>query len=388
MIKTDAQKKALTLVIHSLSAGGAEKIMSILANYWADEGNRVTLITMADTPPFYALNKRVNFRPLGLAEASKNWLVAMFNSLKRLLILHRAIVVSNPDVVISFMDRQNVLTLLATRGLKLPVVVCEHTEPGRAALSKIWQKLRFWTYPVSSAVVVLTDTAQNFFPANIRKKTFVIPNPAILPDSFEVSKQVSENSSPKIVAMGRLIPLKGFDFLIKAFSSISSQHPDWTLEIWGEGAERSSLEALIKQFGIESQVFLRGFTSRPLEVLKQADFLVLSSHYEGFPTVIWEAMACGLPVVSFDCPSGPGAIIRDGVDGILVPNGNVEALAEAMSNLMYSEAERRRLASRAPEVLERFGLDRVMRRWEALFQEVIPAYNSSDSNIKSLETVA
>jgi glycosyltransferase involved in cell wall biosynthesis len=169
-----------------------------------------------------------------------------------------------------------------------------------------------------------------------------------------------------IVAMGRMRHQKGFDLLLKAFASCSN--PEWRLVIFGEGQERKGFELLIRELGLEGKVFMPGVVKDSMSLLKQADLFVMSSRFEGFPNALLEAMACGLPVISFDCPSGPGEIIRNGVDGLLVAPEDVNAMADAMKRLMADGEERKRLGTRAIEVLDRFGIEKVMKKWEELLQ--------------------
>src|SRR2546423_7411804 len=160
--------------------------------------------------------------------------------------------------------------------------------------------------------------------------------------------------------MGRFTQEKGFASLIRAFGVVACKHPEWTLEIWGDGPVREELVEVTRQHGLHDRVILPGYTSSPHERMRNADLFVLSSRTEGFPNVLCEALACGLPVVSFDCPCGPREIVRHGVDGVLVPNGDIDALAVALGEMMGDHQRRSSFASSAPEILERFGTQSVM----------------------------
>ena len=362
----------LTLVIHSLTSGGAERVVSIMANYWAAKDWTVTLLTMVDesVPPFYNLDARIKYVPLGIAKSSPDPIRALLNNIKRIGTLRSSIIEHKPDAVISFMDTTNVLTLIATWGLNIPVIVDEQIHPAMLSCGRSWEVLRQWTYPRASRVVAITARALSYFSPQIQLRGCVIPNPSPSVDIHEHSSG-KVLDKPSLIAVGRLEEQKGFDLLLQAFAKLKDRYPEWKLIVLGEGSLRSELESLRNQLGLAERVDFRGVVKNPHDFLKQADIFVMSSRFEGFPNALCEAMACGLPVISTDCPSGPREIIREDIDGILVPNEDVSALAAAMERLMCGEEERKRLAARAPEVTERFSLEKVMGMWEALINEVI-----------------
>lgn len=358
----------ITFVITNLGCGGAERIMSAMANYWAEKGWEVTLLTFDDgsTPPFFELDCRVRLTTLGIYQSSSSSIGAIWNNIKRIRLLRRAIRESRPDVVISFLYFVNILVLLATRSLGFPIIVSEHNDPLVDPIGRAWKYLRRWTYNFDARIVVLTERSRSYFPPKIRAKITVIPNP--LPpvnDEINDSREIVL-TRPALVAMGSFYRQKGFDMLLEAFALVKDHYPDWNLTIFGDGPLRMEIESLRDELGLSGRVHLPGLVKNPCGVFRQADLFVMSSRWEGWPTVLMEAMACGVPPVAFDCRTGPQEIIRDGLDGVLVPPEDVESLAAALDGLMSNESERRRLASNSVEVSERFALDKVMGIWEEL----------------------
>ncbi|OHB73515.1 MAG: hypothetical protein A2W17_09125 [Planctomycetes bacterium RBG_16_41_13] len=367
----------ITLVISSLSSGGAERVMSTMANYWTEKGWKITMITLDSTASdFYELHHNVKRIALGLMHDSNNPLVAIRNNIIRLIKLRSSIKLSKPDIVISFVDRMNIMTLLASRGLGFKVIISERTDPAYHNCGRIWSLLRNLTYPWADAIVVQSNKVRQWIEKIVKKgTTLVIPNPISNVNGktnlehSDTAFRGNTKSKQIIIAMGRLSAEKGFDLLLNAFAKTIHFHPNWCLIIFGDGKDRDTLIQLVNDLGIAELVSLPGRVNNPMQFLRQAEMFVLSSRYEGFPNALLEAMACGLPVVSFDCPSGPREIIRDGIDGLLVPPEDVNALAAAMNQLMTDEALRKHLTARAPEVLERFGVEKVMGMWEKLLTE-------------------
>ncbi|AFY52861.1 glycosyltransferase [Rivularia sp. PCC 7116] len=371
---TIRDKIKLTLIIYSLSSGGAERVISILANYWAEKGWKITLLTLVSNQdiPFYKLDSRINQVALGIAKESPNKIFGLWNNLNSIRILRSAINQSQPDVVISFMDTVNVLTLLATKGLNIPVLISERNNPIKSCTEGIWTKLRKWTYPSADAIIVQTQRIQNYFQLQLQKRILIIPNPVVLP-SIARGKNLQttcEKADKLLIAMGRLEEQKGFDLLLQAFAKLEDKYPQWKLVILGEGSLRPQLELLREQLELTERIDLPGRVKNPHEYLQRADLFVMSSRFEGFPNALCEAMACGLAVISFDCPTGPREIISHGRDGILVPNEDLPALTVAMENLMSDEKERQRLASNAPKIVQRFNLESVAQKWEELIDKL------------------
>lgn len=359
----------ITLVISTFTAGGAERVMSVMANYWAERGEDMTLITLSPQPnDWYTLDRRIKRVALDALSSSAHVVQALRENVRRILRLRRALRGAQPDVIVSFLDKTNVLTLMASWGLGIPVVISERNDPREYNIGLAWSVLRSVLYRRADAIVVQSCAIRDWaLKLSGIKATYVIPNPMrqIGRESEQASKPHA--SAHAIVAMGRLVEQKGFDILIEAFSRCAAKHSDWSLVILGEGPRRASLQTVAEDLGIGERVHLVGQVREPATILKGADLFVLSSRYEGFPNALVEAMACQLPVVSTDCSSGgPRDIIRDGVDGILVPPKDVAALANAMERLMGDQTERQRLGSRAGEVVERFSLNRVMKLWDDL----------------------
>jgi glycosyltransferase involved in cell wall biosynthesis len=365
----------ITLIISSLSCGGAERVVVLLAEGFIKKGYEVTVVTIYGIErDFYKLPEGASRLALDIAKKSPTLLHALWNNLYRLWVLRQKIQATQPDVVISFMDRINVMTSVALAGKGYPVIVTEHCDPSMISCGVIWEKLRRITYTYIDRVVSVSQGVDSYFAWLPKSKRAVIYNP-LAPikddeDWLSLPKDADPNKS-WIVAMGRLTYQKGFDILLSAFHKVADKDCDWQLLILGEGNMQLDLEKMRAALGLTNKVIFLGSINKPFAILKKAELFVMSSRYEGFGNVLIEAMACGLPVISTDCPSGPSEIIRDGVDGILVPNGDVEALAAAMERLMSDEVERQRLANRATEVTERFSLDKVMGMWEKLVDQVV-----------------
>ena len=290
---------------------------------------------------------------------------------------------ADPDLAISFLAKINVLTVLASRGLDFPVVVSERNNPERQRFRGIWSWLRQRLYGAAYCVVTPSRGVLESFSGAIRERGRVIPNPVDLAPAA-----CAPRGSGRLVAVGRLVHQKGFDLLLQAFAKIAPEHPEWTLTIWGEGEQRSALETLSADLGLAGRVRLPGLTERPGQWVAAADVFVLSSRYESFGNVITEAMAAGLPIVAFDCPWGPGDILRDGEDGLLVPPEDVDALAAALGRLLLDADLRARLGAAAAHNVRRFAREGILAQWDALVAAATGARETTQPAGRTLDKTA
>ena len=322
---------------------------------------------------FYPLSEQV--KVVYLADRVGSCHKSFFNQFARLWALRGLIRETKPGVAISFLTNVNVAVILATRGLGVPVIACERSNPmveDKAPRSLKWQ--RQLLYPLAEMVTVQTEAVVRALASRWRwnRRLRVIPNPLPedIPAPFSGTKPRGAGRR-RLLAMGRLSSEKQFNLLIRAFSDLVSAFPDWDLWILGEGPLRPALESQVARVGLAGRVFLPGTTTKPWEEMLQADAFALSSRYEGFPNVLLEAMALGLPCVTFDCPSGPREISREGQDAVLVPAGDEAGMRETLARVMGDEGLRRELGSRASaSVRERYSLDRILAQWDDLFAEV------------------
>ncbi len=366
----------LLIFIYSLNSGGAERVTAHLANHWATQGWRVTVVTLTSSASdFYQLDPTVRRIGLDVAGHSRSALAGMAANLRRVAALRRVLREVRPDVALAMMSTANVLLALAMFGMSGVVAVgSERIHPPRIPLGRAWEALRSRLYSRLDAVVALTSESAQWLRQHTRaRRVPVIPNVAAWPLPIQAPTMALPAREPGqhvLLAVGRLERQKNYPSLIQAFQQLADAFPDWRLVILGEGSQRQALEAQVTAAGLQARISLPGRAGNVGQWYEAADLYVMSSRFEGFPNTLAEAMAHGLPAVSFDCDTGPRDIIRHEVDGLLVPAADVPALASALRRLMADEALRQRFGERAREARERFSMARVAGMWEALFEEL------------------
>ncbi|BAZ81232.1 group 1 glycosyl transferase [Sphaerospermopsis kisseleviana NIES-73] len=352
----------ITLFLPSLRGGGAEKIMVYLANGFAQRGFAVDLVLVKAEGPYLPLvSDQVRVIDLNCPRV-----LASLPSLIRYLKTEK------PHAILSTLDDANVIAIIArflSGGSQKIVVRVANSWSSLMLYEKgirlrVTQVLAKYLYPgVNQVIAVSEGVSEDLVKShNIpQNKVTTIYNPAITPELLDKIQEplnhpwFAPGELPVILSVGRLTVAKDFTTLIRAFAHLNQRHSA-RLMILGEGKDRAKLELLVKSLGLEEQVSLPGFVDNPFPYMKQASVFVLSSCFEGMPNALLQAIACGTPVVSTDCPSGPREILEDGKWGQLVPVGDVEAMAEAIMASLQGETQR---PSR--EILEsRFGLDTIV----------------------------
>lgn len=357
----------ILIYISSLTAGGAEKVVSLMANYWSDKHKVVLLTDSSPEDDFFQIDKEVTRISTNFRNSKKNILQKIWLHISRLIQLRNVVKKEYPDVIISHMDITNVRMLIATYGLKIPVIVEDHNNPELKGMAQPWKALKPFSYKQAYRIVLLTKDLLNYYPKTLYNynKIVYIANPLNIPkiisDSIEVSIE-----NPSFIALGSLTDQKGFDMLLDAYVKVLHKRPNWKLTILGEGILRDQLTQQIKDLGLEKHVSMPGRVNNPYTALKNANIYVMSSRFEGFPVALCEAMGVGLPCISFDCPTGPSDIIENGINGLLVDYMDVDKLSDTMLLLSEDTVLQDRLASEALTINKTLHLDIIMSQWNSL----------------------
>ena len=374
--------KIVYLIHSTYNPGGMERVLLNKVRYFVEEkGWEVTVVTtdQHDRPSFYPFPEGVRMIDLGVNYSDDNgkpFHKKLLGFIKRRR-LHetrfKAVLAQiKPDVVDCFYPGECSFVPGLKDGSKKVMELHQsklfHHQYNRSGLMGLVDKVRARMDEKLvrrfDRFVVLTREDKEMWGEmpGIR----VIPNAA----NF-IADKYSDCTQKRVVAVGRLDYQKSFDRLILAWEKVHQVMPDWRLDIFGQGEWTDMLQGMIDERGLQGVVKLNGPTKNIGKEYAESSMIVMSSHYEGFPMVMIEAMACGLPAVCFDFKCGPRDIIREGENGIVVPDGDIEGLAEAMVRLMRDEELRKRMGENAKKVVETFSEEKVMNKWVRLYEETI-----------------
>ncbi|MEM9620086.1 MAG: glycosyltransferase [Pseudomonadota bacterium] len=367
----------ITLVINSLASGGAERVLSGLANYWAAQGHQIHLITLADSSKdHYPLVAGITRASLRAGEVSANPLHALLLNWRRIRRLRKLLKQHRSDCVVAFLPTANVVSLLASLGTGVPVIVAERNHPQFTQLPDSRRWLQRKTFPRAYRVVTLSKDIAAWCAEHYNCRTTVIPNGIELPlPEFEPRidpDSVVSAEHKLIISVGRLEPHKQMDHVVQAFDDAMLE-PDWHLVIIGKpGPGSQTYAAELKN---TSQQLANGARITFLERVgnmqawyERAAIFMFASRYEGFPNVLLEAMACGCATISYDFPGVAAEVIQDEENGLLITDNNVDSLTAALQQVARDQNLQQRLAQAAPGVLETFSLQACQSRWTELVE--------------------
>jgi glycosyltransferase involved in cell wall biosynthesis len=382
------------LMLHAYGMGGTNRTVVNQANAMAAAGHEVELVSVVrrrETPPF-ALDPRITVTTLVDQRGGRKRDSIPRRAWRRL----RGKIVPRGEFSAGYFTERvewaamtycanlrdgilvttrPALNLISARRTPESVIRVAQEHMNLSAYPETIRREIARHYGRLDAITVLTRTNQHEYQRLLPKTPIVqIPNAA-----HKVDQEHTRQVDPVVVAAGRLVPQKGFDLLIQAFAQVVPAHPEWRLRIFGTGPRNGELAGLVEQYGLRDHVALPGRADRLDRELTQASVYALSSRFEGLPMVMIEAMAHALPVVAFDCPTGPRDVLTDGVEGVLVPPRDVDALAAALKQVISDRELRVRMGRRAAKTARAYAPELVMPLWEDLFSELLEGERVADT---------
>lgn len=354
----------ITFFIGGLSGGGAERVTCNLASYLANRGHVIKVLTMSDDEPSYAIDNKVQRIPLLVTSERKN---IIYNSVLRLYRFIKYLRKSKVDAYVVMLPVTTIMLLRMRWLTKTKVIAAERVDPSQYPVKKqnqlksLAKKADGWVFQ--------TEEERNWYGETTGKaKVSIIPN-AINPDFIRPA--YSGVRRKVIVSAGRMSVQKNQEMLVRAFASICKEFPDYQLEIYGEGEKRTTLTSVANELGIKDKVQLPGYTTSIGDKIKDASLFVLSSDFEGMPNALMEAMALGVPCVSTDCDGGGAKfLVENEKNGLLVPKGDVNALAASMKRMLADREFAEQCGREAHNVCERLAPEKIYGKWETFIKDI------------------
>lgn len=354
--------------LNKLNNGGAERVMSVLANGFAKRGHKVTMVTDYSMPNEYPLDAAVGRVVLdGSFDAARKG--ELSRTLRRIPRLRKICKQEQAEIILSFISNASFRAILSTRFLKTKNLISVRNDPKMAYRSKPIALLAKLLYPLAEGCVFQTEDARTWFTPGIQKKSRIIFNP--VSDTFYKITPAPVQEK-RIVTCGRLEKQKRLDLLIAAFDKVCDEFPEYKLEIYGVGPLLSILQEQINDLGRQDRICLMGRSEDVPNTIKTASLFVLSSDHEGLPNALMEAMALRLPVISTDCGGGGArALIEDGEDGLIVPCGDVDALASAIRETLADPEVAKARGEKAGKKAAGFSAEHIVALWETYIRDIV-----------------
>ncbi len=358
------EKKHIAMFISSLNKGGSERVLVNLAEYFYSRGYAVTIVTQYKSENEYGISDGIRrvFSEITQEEMGNG---RISNFFRRLAKLRRIWKEEKPDLILSFIGKNNMMAIMTSRRLHIPVVVSVRGEPAEEYNSPLLKRAASFLFRFADGIVFPVEKSMDFFPGAVRKKAVCLKNP--LNPAF-IRPVYDGEREKQIVAVGRVDANKNHEMIIRAFAGLAEKYPDYRLVIYGEGDLRPSLLRMAEEMGLKDRVLLPGSISDVASAIYKASFFVLSSYSEGMPNTLIEAMALGIPSISTDCPcGGPAELIEDGVNGYLIEPGDWEKLQDILQKLVDDPRLAQKVGENAAKIQETLNPDRMNKMWEDYF---------------------
>ena len=346
----------ISFFLGSMRRGGAERVISILANHYSAKGWDVEIALLLDTTVQYQLNE--NIKIIDLTAGTGSYFKRLPSWLKK---IRKYVKNSKPDRIVSFIGRINLLVATACRGLNVPIIASERNDPKQDGRSKFMLWLCNRCYRRVKTVVFQTSYQEQCFSSKLKNKSCIIQNPVT------VKVEPSNISENYIVTAGRLIEQKNQKLLIDSFKIVNEVYPDFKLDIYGEGALKETLQNQIETLNLKEVVSLKGAVSDLHERIANASVFVISSEFEGASNALIEAMMLGLPCITTNYP-GANEVIFDGENGLVVERNNVQALADAIMKILKDKDLQSQLRKQALATSEIYKTENVIKKWESVIE--------------------
>jgi glycosyltransferase involved in cell wall biosynthesis len=355
--------KKILFVTSALSYGGAGKMIAYLANAFAEfEEYNVSIYVELFPGVHYSMNPKIN-----IIQESKHFKSYLSRHFLEIFQMRKRIKEFNPDLVISFQTNQNALAVLGTRGRHIPVIISERGDP--YLLNSVFEKMKRWVISHAEGGVFQTQKAKARYGSQLQKRSVVIHNPntvkAVTPPTW-----IERRDEIAFVARFDVFQ-KRQDIMVKAFNIVAKHNPAIKLVFYGGGEQQKQIARLVDDFGLTNRVVFKGLVKNIPDAIRESKMFLLTSDYEGLPNALIEAMACGLPCVSTDCsPGGARELIQDGVNGLIVPCGDVEAIAEKIIYLLDNPDVAEKMGYEAQKIVDRLEPSLIFGQWKSYVEEV------------------
>ena len=346
--------------------GGIEKVLQIKVKYFTEKYSyKIKILSQNNKNKnnFFNINKNIEIKSLNM-KLTRSFFIRQIQRIKKFFYLRKILKKEKYDIIVTTGTILDLILVFWKDSILIREFhVSKNNKLNINQKNILKRSIENFYLSKYDKIIILTEED---------KKNWKLPNIEVIPNSLPFyTEEFSKCENKKIISVGRLVYQKGYDILIDVWNIISKKYPDWVLEIYGDGPEKENLQNKINKLGLEKSFLLKGAVKDIQDKYLESSIYVMSSRYEGMPMVLLETMACGLPVISFDCPCGPKDIIKNNEDGFIVKFGNIEQMAEKIEELIIDEEKRKLFGKNARKNIQRYSQDKIMNQWKELFEELV-----------------